>query len=76
MVGVRARIAAGIAILRGDERARTAFRIMNLAIARAARRRLAGADGDPDAAPPAAVAAVPARVYPAQSSWPDRYDAP
>ncbi len=49
----RQRIAAGIALLRDDARARTAFRIMNLAVARAARRRWAGADRNPDeAAPP------------------------
>jgi hypothetical protein len=52
MERARARIAAGIAILQGDERARTAFRIMNLAIAKAARHRLAGVDGDPDAVSP------------------------
>ncbi len=49
----RTRIAVGIDLLRDDEKTRTAFRIMNLAVARAARRRFAGPDGDPDAiAPP------------------------
>ncbi|NKB58545.1 MAG: hypothetical protein GKS00_19625 [Alphaproteobacteria bacterium] len=41
------RIADGITLLRGNKHARLAFQIMNLAIARAARRRNAGATGDP-----------------------------
>ena len=45
------RIAAGISILAGDARARTAFRFMNLAVSMAARRRIAGATGDPKALP-------------------------
>ncbi|NBC34027.1 MAG: hypothetical protein GVY13_15235 [Alphaproteobacteria bacterium] len=45
----QARIAAGIALLARDGRARTAFRIMNLAVARALRRRGAGPSGDPAA---------------------------
>lgn len=40
-----ARIGAGIALLRDDDRARLAFRIMNKAVARAARRRSAGPTG-------------------------------
>lgn len=46
------RIAAGIALLRDDARARQAFGLMNLAVARAARRRNAGASGDPAAQKP------------------------
>lgn len=49
METAKGRIAAGIAILAQDRRARTAFRFMNLAIARAARRRNAGPAGDPQA---------------------------
>jgi hypothetical protein len=45
----RGRIAQGIDILTSNDRARTAFRFMNLAIATAARRRNAGATGDPAA---------------------------
>ena len=41
------RIDAGIAILRRDAQARTAFRLMNEAIAAAARHRNAGRGGDP-----------------------------
>ena len=51
METAKARIAAGIDILTRDARARTAFRLMNLAVARAARRRNAGATGDPQALP-------------------------
>ena len=43
----RDRIAAGIALLGGDRHARLAFRAMNEAVARAARQRDAGLDGDP-----------------------------
>jgi hypothetical protein len=45
----RDRIASGIALLCGDRHARLAFRAMNEAIARAARQREAGQDGDPSA---------------------------
>jgi hypothetical protein len=45
----RDRIAAGIALLSGDRHARLAFRAMNEAVARAARYREAGLDGDPSA---------------------------
>src|SRR5262249_16366876 len=45
----RERIAAGIALLGGDQYARLAFRAMNGAIARAARQRDAGQGGDPAA---------------------------
>jgi hypothetical protein len=45
----RDRIAAGIALLGGDRHARLAFRAMNEAVARAARQREAGQDGDPSA---------------------------
>lgn len=45
----RDRIAAGIALLVGDRHARLAFRAMNEAVARAARQREAGLDGDPSA---------------------------
>jgi hypothetical protein len=45
------RIAEGISILMRDARSRTAFRFMNLAVARAARRRIAGVTGDPLALP-------------------------
>ena len=51
METAKARIASGIDILTRDARARTAFRFMNLAVARAARRRNAGATGDPQALP-------------------------
>jgi hypothetical protein len=54
MEKARARMVRGIELLRSDERARTAFRIMNLAVARAARRRVAverGAAPDDVAAP-------------------------
>ena len=47
----KGRIAAGIDILARDAKARTAFRFMNLAVAMAARRRIAGATGDPTALP-------------------------
>ena len=46
------RIAAGIALLEADEKARTAFRLMNEAVAAAARRRNAGPGGDPAAQRP------------------------
>lgn len=49
MTTARDRIADGLTVLRTDDWARLAFRIMNLAIARAARRRNAGANGDPAA---------------------------
>ncbi len=45
----RGRIAAGIALLGTDARARLAFRAMNEAVARAARQRNAGQGGDPAA---------------------------
>lgn len=45
----RDRIAAGILLLGGDRHARLAFRAMNEALARAARQREAGQDGDPSA---------------------------
>src|SRR4029077_4363525 len=45
----RDRIAAGISLLGGDRHARLAFRAMNEAVARAARQRDAGQDGDPSA---------------------------
>jgi hypothetical protein len=48
----RKRIAEGIDLLSRNERARTAFRFMNLAVAKAARRRIAGATGDPATLPP------------------------
>ncbi|MBI5162747.1 MAG: hypothetical protein HY985_02470 [Magnetospirillum sp.] len=48
MGSAQARIAAGIALLQ-DDRVRLAFRMMNEAVARAARRRNAGANGDPAA---------------------------
>ena len=51
METAKARIASGIDILTRDAKARTAFRFMNLAVARAARRRNAGATGDPQALP-------------------------
>ena len=51
MESAKSRIANGIAILARDARARTAFRFMNLAVAMAARRRIAGATGDPTALP-------------------------
>jgi hypothetical protein len=51
METAKSRIANGIAILVGDARARTAFRFMNLAVAMAARRRIAGVTGDPKALP-------------------------
>jgi len=41
------RIADGIQVLAQNAKARTAFRFMNLAVALAARRRTAGASGDP-----------------------------
>ncbi len=49
MAGAEARIADGIGLLAGDDRARLAFRMMNEAVARAARRRFAGPAGDPAA---------------------------
>ena len=45
----RDRIAAGISLLCGDRHARLAFRAMNEAVARAARQREAGQDGEPAA---------------------------
>jgi hypothetical protein len=51
METAKTRIACGIDILARDARARTAFRFMNLAVAMAARRRNAGATGDPQALP-------------------------
>lgn len=49
MEKAKARIATGIELLATDTKARTAFRFMNLAVAMAARRRVAGAPGDPAA---------------------------
>jgi hypothetical protein len=49
MEKAKARIATGIELLATDAKARTAFRFMNLAVAMAARRRVAGATGDPQA---------------------------
>ncbi len=49
MEAARARIIAGIDILATNTKARTAFRFMNKAVALAARRRVAGASGDPNA---------------------------
>lgn len=43
------RIAKGIEIVANDAKARTAFRFMNLSVSMAARRRVAGATGDPNA---------------------------
>lgn len=51
MESAKTRIVNGIDILARDARARTAFRFMNLAVAMAARRRIAGATGDPTALP-------------------------
>ena len=51
MEAARKRIVEGIDILARNERVRTAFRFMNLAVAMAARRRNAGATGDPAAQP-------------------------
>jgi hypothetical protein len=48
METAKSRIANGIAILSRDDKTRTAFRFMNLAIAKAYRRRVAGARGDPN----------------------------
>ncbi|WP_372397141.1 DISARM system helicase DrmA [Azospirillum sp. HJ39] len=48
MADARDRIADGIDLLRTNDRARLAFRLMNLAVERAARRRIAGPSGDPD----------------------------
>lgn len=45
----RERMAAGVVRLTNDDRARRAFRYANLAVARAARRRNAGPNGDPGA---------------------------
>ena len=51
METAKTRIASGIDILNRDASARAAFRFMNFAVARAARRRNAGATGDPQALP-------------------------
>jgi hypothetical protein len=51
METAKSRIANGIGILARDAKARTAFRFMNLAVALAARRRNAGATGDPNGLP-------------------------
>ena len=66
METAKARIASGIDILTRDARARAAFRFMNLAVARAARRRYAGAGGDPAGIARTAVAALPACLHPAE----------
>jgi hypothetical protein len=47
METARDRISAGIALVSSNDLARTAFRFMNASIAMAARRRNAGANGDP-----------------------------
>lgn len=49
METAKKRIATGIEILATDAKARTAFRFMNLSVSMAARRRVAGAAGDPSA---------------------------
>ena len=49
METAKKRIATGIEILTSDAKARTAFRFMNLSVSMAARRRVAGATGDPSA---------------------------
>jgi Helicase conserved C-terminal domain len=49
MERAKARIVTGIELLAADAKARTAFHFMNLAVAMAARRRIAGATGDPQA---------------------------
>ena len=49
METAKARIANGIDLLATDSKARKAFHFMNLAVAMAARRRVAGATGDPKA---------------------------
>ena len=54
MRGAEARIAAGITLLTFDARARRAFEAMNEAVARAARQRNAGPNGDPAAQKPPA----------------------
>ena len=54
MESARKRIIKGIEILSSNNHARGAFRFMNLAVARAARHRNAGASGDPAAQPPPA----------------------
>jgi hypothetical protein len=51
MATAHKRIQDGIEILSRNDTARTAFRFMNLAVAKAARRRNAGATGDPAAQP-------------------------
>jgi hypothetical protein len=51
METAKKRIAEGILLLSQNTRARTAFRFMNLAVAMAARRRMAGASGDPQSLP-------------------------
>ena len=54
MQDAEARISAGIAMLEANAVARDAFRLMNEAVAMAARRRNAGRDGDPAAQRPPA----------------------
>ena len=51
MVAAKARIAEGIELLTRNSRARSAFRFMNMAVATAARRRIAGTSGDPNVLP-------------------------
>ena len=51
MEAAKDRIAEGIEVLNQNSKARSAFRFMNLAVATAARRRIAGASGDPSALP-------------------------
>jgi len=47
MTAAKDRIAKGVDILSSDVKARTAFRFMNLSVSMAARRRVAGASGNP-----------------------------
>ena len=75
MAAAEQRIAAGLQRLATDERTRLAFRIANLAVARALRRRAAGSSGDPAAIDPPGLAAVPAGIHPAQSRRPGGEDA-
>ena len=49
MATAKDRIAKGVEILSINAKARTAFRFMNLSVSMAARRRVAGATGDPSA---------------------------
>ena len=66
------RISDGIALLASDAHARLAFSAMNEAVARANRQRSAGRGGDPAGAEGPEVAAVPARLHPAEPCRPAR----